>query len=79
MMMLALMYGLTPMATMLNVDRPPPENRSSRPSSAWLLKSCCSACWLAPGMEMLANSRKATSRPPVNRILFLSSGSRRAL
>src|SRR5437588_8148872 len=64
---------------MLKFDRPPPENRSRSPSSCWFWKSCCSACWLALGMEMLANTRNATSKPPVKRILFRSSGSRRAL
>ena len=35
MMIVALMYGFMPMATTLKRDRPPPENRSSRPSRAW--------------------------------------------
>ena len=37
MMIEALMYGFTPMATIEKVDRPPPENRSSSCRNVWLL------------------------------------------
>jgi len=79
MMMLALMYGFMPMATTLNCDSPPPEKRSSRPRRAVLLNSVCRAALLAPGTAMLAKSRKMISIPAVNRSLFRSSGSRKAL
>src|SRR5665213_720943 len=68
-----------PMATTLKRDRPPPENRSSSPSSAWLLNRLARADWLAPGTATLAKSRKTTRIPPVNRSLLRSSGSRTAL
>src|SRR5256885_15585417 len=68
-----------PMATTLKRDRPPPEKRSSSPSSACELKSWASAAWLAPGTATLEKSRKMTRIPPVNRILLRSSGSRIAL
>src|SRR6476660_2641807 len=75
MMIVALMYGFMPMATTLKRESPPPEKRSSRPSSAWLLKRLARALWLAPGTAMLAKSRKMTRIPPVKRILLRSSGS----
>src|SRR2546427_3355275 len=68
-----------PMATTLKRDRPPPEKRSSSPSSACELKSWANAAWLAPGTATLEKSRKMTRIPPVNRILLRSSGSRIAL
>src|SRR3989442_287017 len=79
MMIVALMYGFMPMATTLKRDSPPPENRSSSPRSAWELKSCASAAWLAPGTATLAKSLKMTRIPPVKRILFRSWGGRMAL
>src|SRR6266481_5345469 len=48
MMIVALMYGFMPIATMLKRDRPPPEKRSSSPSSACELNSWARAAWLAP-------------------------------
>src|SRR3981081_2598382 len=68
-----------PMATTLKRERPPPEKRSSSPSSACELKSWARAAWLAPGTATLEKSRKMTRIPPVNRILLRSSGSRIAL
>ena len=79
MMMLALIYGFTPMPTMDAVASPPPENRSSRPSSWFELNRLASWVWLTFGTGTLVRTRKMSRIPRVKRILRRISGARRAV
>ena len=79
MMIDALMYGFTPSPTIENLASPPPENRSSRPSSELPLKKVDSAAGFAPGTGTWARNRKTMRIPATNRSRRRISGARKAL
>jgi hypothetical protein len=76
MMIDALMYGFTPRPTTEKRDSPPPENRSSRPKSALLLKNWASFVGSAPGTGTWARARKTIRTPRTKRIRRRMSGRR---
>ena len=78
MMMLALMYGLTPIPMIEAVASPPPEKRSSRPSSWLVLNRLASWAWFTLGTGTLVKARKTSRIPSVKRILRRISGARKA-
>ena len=72
------MYGFTPSPTTEKLDRPPPENRSSRPNRALPLKNCASWALSTPGTGTWARNRKTIRIPATNRIRRRMSGARKA-
>ena len=62
MMIEALMYGFIPMATTEKCDSPPPEKRSSRPTSALPSTKSFSCALSIPGTGTAARNRKTMSR-----------------
>src|ERR1700674_3457307 len=60
------------------VARPPPENRSSSPSSWLVLNRLASWVWFTFGTGTLVRARKTSRIPSVNRILRRMSGARNA-
>ena len=79
MMMLALMYGFTPMPMIDAVASPPPEKRSSRPSSWFDSNSCDRRAWSTPATGTLVRILKMNRIPSVKRILRRMSGARKAV
>ena len=63
MMMLALMYGFTPMPMIDAVARPPPEKRSSRPSSWFVSNRLDSCAWFTFGHRDVRQARKIEQDP----------------
>ena len=57
MMIEALMYGFTPMATIENVDRPPPLNRSSSCRNVCDSIRSLTAAWSTAGTGTTASAR----------------------
>ena len=63
MMIEALMYGFMPRATTEKFERPPPENRSSNPTSALPWTNSVSWALSTPGIGTAARRRKTISSP----------------
>ena len=78
MMMLALMYGFTPIPMIDAVASPPPEKRSSRPSSWFVSNRFFSCAWSTFGTGTFVSARKTARIPSVKRILRRMSGARKA-